>query len=430
MIVLLTPIMLILLFLIFHWRMSCIRNPNLFVIVFVRDYLILTSLGYIYYSNIENFKSHYILKNLADQSPLYSAVLASVYFIVVFGVCFYVFRDFIFKRLININVACNYRRYILYLHKITIIMIVALTYYVISNYESILFALGGASSLKIAALRAQVTQGYDNWFWKIVLFSWIPMVGFSWMYILLKFGKIIDSRFKLVGVIAILFGFIATILGFEKARVAFYFIGLVGIYLYTGRAFGIFKWVVLITSVLMIVSVGYIITYNDKGVNVEYLLNIIPHRIFTQSVGSIVSFYLYPDVFEFKGLSGISRLLASLVNERFSSPYADMIDYMVPESKDVSGSLSSFATGEAYALFGIFGIFISPVLTSIYYAFVDATRFANMSKIFWAPLYGLFFSMPFLASSVYSFFWPVGLFYSMAPFIVIFVMSCGSRARS
>ena len=132
----------------------------------------------------------------------------------------------------------------------------------------------------------------------------------------------------------------------------------------------------------------------------------------------------YFDSHDFLYLSGISNSLAALVGENFQSPYSLLIDFYVPEYAETSGALSSFAVGEAYALFGLIGVFLSGIIVGLYYSFFEATKHSNFLSVIFVGVYGLFFSHFYVASSFYGFLWPVGLAYQTIPFFIIAIIIC------
>ena len=74
-------------------------------------------------------------------------------------------------------------------------------------------------------------------------------------------------------------------------------------------------------------------------------------------------------------------------------------------------------------MFGLTGLILAPVIGAFYYGALEATTRADDTRLFWVPLYGTFFATPFLASSFYSFFWPVGFVLAMAPFLLMAMLA-------
>ncbi|HNY30989.1 MAG TPA: hypothetical protein PKO15_08880 [Fibrobacteria bacterium] len=148
-----------------------------------------------------------------------------------------------------------------------------------------------------------------------------------------------------------------------------------------------------------------------KQVNSEgfgYLLDIFEHRFSTQSVGYILSFLYFPEELRFRGLAGISNMLARFSGEDFQSVYACLIDYIEPEFASISGSMSSFSGGDAWGLFGYPGLIIAPLVCGVYYGVANSAFYSRRLRFLVFPLTITLFYKPILASSFFGFLFPVG----------------------
>ncbi|MGG4605775.1 hypothetical protein ACLPHM_13355 [Paenalcaligenes sp. Me131] len=252
--------------------------------------------------------------------------------------------------------------------------------------------------------------------------SWIPMLGYLFFFLYLSHHNLFKFFHKFAFSVTLLAGILASIFFLEKAVIFFYFLGFLGIYIYSGRRLKKYLLPAFFILSIAIVSTMYLITYGDRIIDYYYLRDILIHRINTQSVGSVMAYH-YFNLHDIKGMSGVSSLWAEIFGEKFSSPYSDLIKYYVPESADTSGSLSSFVTGEAYGLFGLFGILLSGILVSIFYSFFESTKKSPVLSIIFVGVYGLYFSHDYVASSFFGFVWPIGLAYNIFPFFIILLLS-------
>ncbi|WP_156459738.1 MULTISPECIES: hypothetical protein [unclassified Mesorhizobium] len=420
MIVYVLPVIASLSLLLMHRRSISLKNPDLLQVVFFRDYILLCSFGYMYFSDMNRRLDHNILKDLISEDSLYNASMAAFIFIIIFMIFYKIFlmaNKALFR---NVEWRINLTRFKKLLALVTVISCAAMVYYMFYLGSGVVAIFSGFVADDGNQIRASLNQG--NRFFqatKILATVWVPMLSFSWFWLFLNRKESVSGIYRLIAILSIILALFASMWALEKSKMVFYILGLIGVWIYSGRPIKVIYWIIFIGISLFLISVAYILTYGDRIGDSSYLFDILEHRIMSQSVGSILAFDLYPHTLPFKGLAGISNSLAAIVGERFSSPYADIIDYMVPENTDISGAMSSFAAGEAYALFGFGGVIVAPIVTAFYFGSLEATKGARDSGVFWAPLYALFFSNPYLASTVYSFFWPIGFFFAMAPFLAI-----------
>ena len=94
----------------------------------------------------------------------------------------------------------------------------------------------------------------------------------------------------------------------------------------------------------------------------------------------------------------------------------------MPEFSDISGAMSSFAAGDAYGLFGWWGILVGPMFVAFYYYLFYFMAVQGNGRILFIGLYGLYFGNAYLASSFYSFVWPVGIVISILPILFIYTI--------
>lgn len=400
---------------------SVFIRPTLQKLVFFREYLFLTMMPYLYYLSDNRYQKHYIFGVLDSSEYFYTAAIFAFIFIVFFLLTYYIFEPVFRASLRSINPQVSYGKLLFYLKSITLIMTVYFAA-VSFKYNAGVFGLFKFSTIELEIMRAYLGgSGGFLLFNKIVIKSWIPML--SYVYFYLFFSKVVRFRIgdKFVLAVSALLGLLASVWFFEKSVVVFYLFGIVGVYVFSGgslsKKFTVFMPLVFISFV----GFMYIIIYQDKIVDSQYLLDILLHRAMSQSTGSVMAVHYFAD-HDFLYFSGISNFLASLSGDTFQSPYGVIIDYYVPASADTSGAMSSFVTGEAYGLFGFFGVLISGVIIGLYYSFFEAVKVSSFLSIVFIGIYGLYFSHFYISSSFYSFLWPVGLVYQIVPFLLIAIL--------
>lgn len=396
---------------------------NLASVTIYRDFLMMTMLGLAYYVNDSNYLQHDILGQISSVSPIYEAAFSATYFMLVFVTLFRVFGQIYISALSTWRFPVSQNRYGFLLKLWTLILLILLVYLSSTNTVGVSVLFSGADAEKFGEMRNYLSNSDGSGFSKVVLKGWVPMVSYAWFYhVLVTPGRSsLSDRFFLT--ISVIMGVIAGVWYFEKSSLVFYIAGFLGVWLFSGRKIPariLFGY--LLIGLLLVLGM-YFLTYRDKVDGWSYLSDIFIHRFTTQSVGVAMAFEWYPSRLAMKGFSGVSSILANLSGEQFSSVYGDIIDEAVPQFADISGAMSSFAVGDAYGLFGWLGVLISPVILAAYYASVEYSRYVGGLSLLMAPIYGYFFSSFFVASSFYSFIWPIGFVYSFFPLMLIFVLA-------
>ena len=404
-----------------YGSVSIFKKPSIAQLTFFRDYLILTMLAYLYYLTNESYKSHYILKALPDVESIRLAAVFAMIFIFTFLICYKLMYRGFSDRIGRIRIVV-YPRKISFL--LSVISPIFLLYFVLITlaYDASIVGILKFNLEELNLRRTQLAQGGGFLsFNKVIIKQWIPMLAYMWYYVYLTEKKLpLGQRVLFYCTVAM--SLLASVWYFEKSIIAFHLLGFVGTYVFAGRTLK--KKVVLaaIGASILLVSSMYIAIYQSKIVDSKYLFNILVHRATSQCVGSIMAIDYY-SMNTPEGYAGVSNLWASAVGERFQSPYSKIIDHYIPETQEISGSLSSFVTGEAFGLFGLFGVVFSGIIIAIYYAFFEASKHSEFTAYLIVPLYAVIFSHFYVASSFYSFMWPVGFVYALFPFALITLLS-------
>jgi len=406
----------------FGRKRSVIVQPTLQKLVFYREYLFLTMIPYVYFLYDDRWHNHYIFSQLSSAIYFYYAALFSFTFIVLFLLTYRFLEPAMESSFSRVKINISYVKLRSYLNALIFIGFVYLVV-VTFIYEASFVGVFKFDTLELELKRALLSLGSGFLvFNKLIIKSWIPILSYLYLYLFFK-KKIFFRRIdKFYLCLSIFMGVVASLWFFEKAVIVFYLFGIVGIYVFSGNLLKI-KYVLILPFVgILLVAGMYLLTYQDKIENTQYLIDILIHRTTSQSTGSVmaIDYFMRHDFFYF---SGVSNLLASLNNDVFRSPYGAIIDYYVPESAATSGAMSSFVTGEAFGLFGPIGVLISGVIVGIYYSFFEATKASDFLSIIFVGLYGIYFSHFYVASSFYSFVWPVGILYSILPFFLLALLS-------
>lgn len=198
----------------------------------------------------------------------------------------------------------------------------------------------------------------------------------------------------------------------EKASVVYFALSIVCVvFMYRPKLLRISAQTVIFSAVTICFLLLMFFFVYSKQVDSEgygYLIDIFEHRFSTQSVGYILSLLYFPDDLRFRGLAGISNILARISGEEFQSVYACLIDYIEPEFASISGSMSSFSGGDAWGLFGYSGLIMAPLICGIYYGAANSAFYSSRMRVLLFPLTITLFYKPILASSFFGFLFPVG----------------------
>lgn len=401
-----------------------LRGLNLLSVVFYRDYMVFTILALSFWLYKDNYQGHYVLQQVSAES-FYYAIFASA----VFMSFFYVFARFwnvVLARSVARLPEVGYKLFSTLLMVLTFLLFFYVVAAYISNPPPITKVFSGLTPLELATLRHGAGGSALQ---KIVRMSWVPIVFYTWFYIYLRAKDgMIDaglsmSALKFFVIFSFFLASVCSVWSLQKSLFGSFILGMLGVYLISRwREIGWHTMLALLGVLLSTIFAFYFLL-SDAGTDIGSLAFTMFTRFFAQAAGVAYAFYAYPDILEFKYFSGVSNTLATVQGESFSSPYSDIIDYAVPEYAEISGAMSSFAAGEAYGLFGWFGVLLGPLFASFWY--VAFYLFARESKV--APvligMYGIYFGNAYLASSFYSFIWPVGLLISMMPILFIYFVS-------
>jgi hypothetical protein len=218
---------------------------------------------------------------------------------------------------------------------------------------------------------------------------------------------------------------------FSKSSFASYVLGLLGVYiLIADKKINILKLILFVVFLLALIAAMYFITLlgSDNG-NLEYISTLFMHRFFKQGSGVIYAFYIYPEILPFKSWTGVSSLLASINGDSFSSVYGELINRADPVNSDISGAMSSFAAGDAWGLFGYRGVLLGPIIVAFWYSLFRYLGNSNKLGIIFIGLYGIYFGNAVLASTFYSFIWPIGILFNIFPFLLFYMISTKKKGR-
>lgn len=390
-------------------------NINLVSVVVYRDFGVLTALALAFWITSPLTNQHYVMGQIPLdilRIALYSSFAFMVMFIF-YGFFFkQVFRNLAFKMpKANENLFVDLMKIWLSL----IIILIVIMYF--SNPPVLMKLFDGATALDISIARSEVG---GNSLFQLLRNSWVPLTSYTCLYLFLN-NKIKKNWL----VLSIICAVICALWSGAKSTLASLMLGYLGVYIISKKNLKLSNLKIIFFAIIFIafILLMYYLTTLHSDTTFENIITTAKFRFFGQAAGVGYSFYMYPTFFEHKYFTGVSTYLANISGNQFSSVYGDLIDYAVPEFADISGAMSSFAAGDAYGLFGWWGILIGPAFAAFFYFLFYYLTVAGNARILFIGMYGLYFGNAYLASSFYSFVWPVGMILTISPMLVFYILS-------
>ena len=397
-----------------------LNRINIFSMVVYRDFGILTAIGLCYWLLNDDIKnSHYIISGIPNES-LVMALFASFIFMFFF-IVYSSFWSLLLQRVNNRFKSGNILTYMFFLKIFLFIQFFCVGVMFFKNPPVLINLLSGASAFDVSVLRSEVGSGSS--FYKIVRSSWVPMTSYTLYYFYLGDKNNINTKYFFY--LSCLLAVICALWSGAKSPIATLLLGYLGVYFAQNYKNYLKSQTILFFAFfsLTLILLMYAVTTLNTDATILDNLQVAERRFFGQAGGVAYAFYMYPNFIDFKYFNGVSNFLASITGGQFTSVYGDLIDIAAPEFSDISGAMSSFAAGDAYGLFGWYGIFFGPLFASFFYSlFYYLGAQGNIKHVF-VGIYAIYFGNAYLASSFYSFIWPVGIFLSVFPFVFIYILS-------
>lgn len=388
---------------------------NLISIIIYRDFGILTAIALSFWITSPTTNQHYVMSQIPIESMKIALYASFVFmlFMLFYGYFFKVAFSSLSLKMPRVN-----ESYFLGLIKIWLsflFVIIVVMYF--KNPPVLTKLFEGATALDISIARSEVG---GNSFFKIVRNTWVPVTSYTIFYFYSKNKKLLYWL-----LLSIVLAVICSVWSGAKSTLASLMLGYLGVYIISReniRISNIKVFIYIFIFSVFIIFMYYITTLNTNS-SLDVILTTAKNRFFGQAGGVGYAFYIYPTFMDHKYFTGISSFLSSLSATQFSSVYGDLIDYAVPEFADISGAMSSFAAGDAYGLFGWWGIIIGPLFVAFFYYLFYYMSIRGNARVLFIGMYGLYFGNAYLASSFYSFVWPVGMVLSISPMLVFYFLS-------
>ena len=403
-------------------KKSFFLQPTIPGVVFYRDVLFLTLIPYLYYTHNGKYQNHYIFSLLDSDKYFYLSALFVTAFFFFFLSSYKIFYSFFAQKIRNINLNISVKKVLFYIRLFCVILVL---YFIFASFylQGGIISLATLAPLEMIQRRAELTQT-SGWLSinKLIIKYWISSAFFLLLFIRITSKDMMTKFDHWLFVIMFIVSVGSSIFFLEKAPLFFFFFGIFGIYSFAGQEISKKSWLFVLFIGCAVVSIMYLVTYQDRIIDFQYLVDILVHRTFSQATGSVMALH-YFDFHEHLHVTGISGILSEVAGSEFKSVYGTIIDYYVPETSLTSGAMSSFVSGDAYGLFGIYGVLVSGIVIAIYVSFLEACRGSKAFSFAFAGMYGIFFSQFLISSSFYGFIWPIGFILQNLPLVLIALLS-------
>ncbi|WP_153810712.1 O-antigen polymerase [Paraglaciecola chathamensis] len=248
------------------------------------------------------------------------------------------------------------------------LLAVCYTFYTIGFIPQLkLFSLSGLLS---AELREDVGRGFEGSFIfrNIFALTLTPILSYIWFAYSFYYKK---RRMKLVFYIMLIASLLIVSYNLAKSPIVFYLIGLLFLNVYIKGGVKISKIVYLFLFLFCILIFSYYLTFDSF--DILHLLSInsgIGGRVLLgQSMGIYFSMDVFPKHHEFLGMNSVSQFVSNIIGNDYSPRSARILmEHVNPKgvANGTAGLMNSLYIGEAWANWGIFGVFIAPFIVGFY----------------------------------------------------------------
>ncbi|GKW13270.1 polymerase [Pectobacterium carotovorum subsp. carotovorum] len=186
-----------------------------------------------------------------------------------------------------------------------------------------------------------------------------PMMSYAWYAYFNKTKKMTDFIIYMVMFIA---SINILIYDFSKSPVLWYVIGMVFLRFYISGKLNVSRLVPVIIFVISVVVFFY--TLSGFGVTFSYISGPIGRILLGQISGLPMMLDIFPNVHDHIGFASMSQALSELLGHGYVERSARIaMEYFNPRgvAEGTAGVMNTLFIGEAWANFGIVGVFISPI---------------------------------------------------------------------
>lgn len=359
---------------------------------------------------VYNLDNHYLIDKLSNQSSRivgYCVVNYTVVFLPI-GMLItnkiwganpkYLFSNYCNKSLTSyFSLRDSYIRYPLYLLSLISIASVAYTFITIGTIP-LTSVFSGRSTLFLSILRNEVGREFAGVALIKDLFAitFTPIMSYTAYAYYKKTGLFSDHLWFIV---MFLFSILILTYNLAKAPVIFYLLGFMFFNILMNKEISRRTLLVIFGSIIFLLITMYILLFSGDINFFNIASGPLGRVFFTQSAGLYLTIDSFPNFHGFLGFNSFSNLLSILMGEQHLERSARLLQDIYNHSSFLDGSagvMNSLFVAEAYANFGILGVFLSP----IYVGFVIQNFYIILLKLKKTPLFIAIFTYFSLRSIV------------------------------
>jgi len=395
---------------------------------------------YVYFILMSYIAQVMILENIfftQDLPGLYSIYynkclyvwMSTSYAMIAFPLTIYLLNKYIFKRKAVYN-NFNKSDLIIDIHSNSFIYCILSLFSIISiiylvsklNYIGVLnLFFGGYDSI----LRTDFTYNlqYNQYIVGIVGFMISQMLTYVWY---IKWSLFKNKKYLIMFLIMLIFSIIILSMRLAKASIILYLFSILLLKIKINGRIKTNKIFFIVLTLFILLIFIYNATYD---INLNDIFIKINHRILLgQNMGNYFCFICFPDIFPYLGFSSLSEKFSSLLGIPYSLRAARIIyDYAFGISSGINGTIVSLFIGDAWASFGLLGIFISPILVGAILATVYYTTYYSNKIEMWA-LYAYLSVNNYVVMDFASFVYPWSTYIQPA-LVTLIIIFLGMRTK-
>ena len=299
---------------------------------------------------------------------------------------------------------------------------VAYVFFTIQSFPLIKM-LSGADALELRQLRGTVKLGFGGVaaIRDMIALPLPPLLSYI-AYITYKNTNL--NHYKLLFYYLVLLSILILTYNLEKAPVILYAISFIILQVFLGKTVGLSK--LLFYAFIALILLMIVLSSVSGLDGISALINQLIARIFVAQTSAIFLAYEYfPQYHDFIGWAGVSRLFSSLLADPSVSSGRIIFEIFAPQSiaDGTAGYMVGLFTAEAWALFGIWGVVLSPLwvgffIQSIHLLIIKLPKTSiSLATYFYVMMHWQ------LTGGLVSFIYPIILFKFFIQVFIIYLMA-------
>ncbi|RBQ29237.1 O-antigen polymerase [Aliarcobacter vitoriensis] len=411
------------------------KRMNLVSIIFYKDFVLMTFFGVLLIAtSFDIYSNEYfwgITGHVSEQSRYYGW-LSTMYTFLVFPIGM-ILANFIFLRKFDIKkdikkyffsptlpfISLKESSIFFVLVCALIVSTLAILYvFAMIGKIPILYLFSGADALFLGQLRGDAKIGFSG----IVAIRDIIAINFTLLLSLILYAYKLyykKGKFKLLFYYSFILVILALTYNLEKSPIFFYIFGLLIVRIIFYGYVSIGK--LIFTALIMMIGVALFLSF---FVGEDILKALLFRVLVGQSVAIFQGFEYFPNVHEFLGWSGISKLFASLSGEDLKISGRILFEIYNPRAVEIgtAGYIVGLFNAEAWMLFGFLGVLLAPLYVGFFVQILHIFLLKNKKTPIFIGLYAYFCIKLPLSGTIATFLYPT-LIISVIVFVWLIIIT-------